>query len=52
VTENPRAIYVHFLLLSDVDQARRTIAHLERLVLGALGESTQRRAVPTKGETA
>jgi multicomponent Na+:H+ antiporter subunit E len=38
VTRDPPMIYVHFLLLSDVGEARRAIARLERLVVAALGE--------------
>lgn len=36
-TRDPTVIYVHFLLLEDLDQARRTVARLERLALAALG---------------
>jgi multicomponent Na+:H+ antiporter subunit E len=36
-TRDPGRIYVHFLLLDDVDSARRDIARLERLVVGAVG---------------
>jgi multicomponent Na+:H+ antiporter subunit E len=38
VTREPPIIYVHFLLLSDVDDARRVIARLERLVFAAVGD--------------
>lgn len=38
VTRDPPIIYVHFILLSDVDEARRAIARLERLVFAAIGE--------------
>jgi multicomponent Na+:H+ antiporter subunit E len=38
VTRDPPIIYVHFLLLSDVDEARRAIARLERLVFAAIGD--------------
>ena len=38
VTREPPIIYVHFLLLSDVDEARRAIARLERLVVAAIGD--------------
>jgi multicomponent Na+:H+ antiporter subunit E len=37
VTRDPAVIYAHFLLLEDLDDARRTIARLERLVVAALG---------------
>jgi multicomponent Na+:H+ antiporter subunit E len=37
VTSHPAVLYVHFLLLDDVDAARRAIARLERLVVDALG---------------
>ena len=37
VTTEPAVIYAHFLLLEDLDEARRTIARLERLVVAALG---------------
>jgi multicomponent Na+:H+ antiporter subunit E len=36
VTDDPPVIYVHFLLLSDVETARRTLRRLERLVVGAV----------------
>jgi len=36
-TLDPPVIYVHFLLLHDVEAARRSIARLERLAVGALG---------------
>ena len=38
VTRDPPTLYVHFLLLSDVEEARRTIRRLERLVVDAIGE--------------
>jgi multicomponent Na+:H+ antiporter subunit E len=38
VTRDPPVVYVHFLLLSDVDEARRVIGHLERLVVAVVGE--------------
>lgn len=40
VTTDPGVMYVHFLLLDDVDQARRQIADLERLAIAALGGAT------------
>ena len=36
VTHDPPMLYVHFLLLSDVEDARRTIGRLERLVVAAV----------------
>jgi multicomponent Na+:H+ antiporter subunit E len=36
-TREPRTISVHFLLLDDVSAAERSLAHLERLVAGAVG---------------
>ena len=38
VTPDPPMIYVHFLLLSDVAEARRAVARLERLVVAAIGD--------------
>lgn len=38
-TREPPTIYVHFLLLDDVEQAREGIARLERLAVGALGRT-------------
>jgi multicomponent Na+:H+ antiporter subunit E len=35
-TRDPSVLYVHFLLLDDVAQARRTIARLEALVVATL----------------
>lgn len=40
LTKNPNVLYVHFLLLDDVDAARRSISHLEALVCAAVA-STQ-----------
>jgi multicomponent Na+:H+ antiporter subunit E len=40
VTSKPPVLYVHFLLIDDVDEARRDVARLERLVVSALGGST------------
>ena len=37
VTHDPPTLYVHFLLLSDVEDARRRMARLETLVVAALG---------------
>ena len=36
-TREPAVIYVHFLLLDDLEQARRRLARLERLTVAALG---------------
>lgn len=36
-TREPAVIYVHVLLLDDVEEARRAIGRLERLVVAALG---------------
>jgi multicomponent Na+:H+ antiporter subunit E len=41
-TREPAVLYVHFLLLDDVDQARRTVARLERLAVAALGRQGRR----------
>ncbi|HET7655189.1 MAG TPA: Na+/H+ antiporter subunit E [Acidimicrobiales bacterium] len=38
-TRDPRTISVHFLLLEDVSAAERSLAHLERLVAGAVRPS-------------
>ena len=38
-TIEPAVVYVHFLLLDDIEEARRDIAHLERLVIAALGKA-------------
>jgi multicomponent Na+:H+ antiporter subunit E len=42
VTHDPTTIYVHFLLLSDVEDARRTIGRLEKLVVGAVATGHER----------
>lgn len=36
-TSDPFVLYVHFLLLDDIDHARRAIARLEGIVVAALG---------------
>ena len=41
-TREPAVLYVHFLLLADVDRARRTVARLERLAAAALGGQGRR----------
>ena len=43
-TREPSVLYVHFLLLADLDQARRTVARLERLAVAALGGTEGARA--------
>jgi len=40
VTRTPPVIYVHFLLLEDVDHARQQIARLEALIVGAIGAAS------------
>jgi multicomponent Na+:H+ antiporter subunit E len=42
VTDNPTTIHVHFLLLSDVEDARRTIGRLEKLVVAAVTTGDKR----------
>src|SRR5262245_731802 len=37
VTNDPPTLYVHFLLLSDVEDARRRMARLETFVVAAVG---------------
>jgi len=39
-TRDPAVLYVHFLLLKDVDAARRAVARLEELAYDALGSPT------------
>lgn len=41
-TTDPAVIYVHFLLLDDLDGARRRVARLERLAVDALGGQAAR----------
>jgi multicomponent Na+:H+ antiporter subunit E len=36
-TRDPATLYVHFLLLDDLERARRTVARLEELAVAALG---------------
>ncbi len=48
-TRDPAVIYVHFLLLNDVEGARRAVAHLERLVVAALGGPPPRPEAPSLG---
>lgn len=36
-TTDPPVLYVHFLLLDDLDEARRKLGRLERLAVAALG---------------
>lgn len=40
-TRDPWVLYVHFLLLDDLDRARATVARLERLAVAALGGGPQ-----------
>lgn len=47
-TREPAVLYVHFLLLEDVDRARATVARLERLAVAALG---RHHVVPDGGVT-
>ena len=37
-TRDPAVLYVHFLLLDDVDKARRAIARLEALAIATVGQ--------------
>jgi multicomponent Na+:H+ antiporter subunit E len=48
-TRDPPVIYVHFLLLNDVDKARRAIARLEELVVAALGGTGPHTGATTPG---
>lgn len=41
VAPDASAIYVHFFDLSDIEASRRTLAHLEHLVVGATGGRTR-----------
>jgi multicomponent Na+:H+ antiporter subunit E len=41
-TSDPPVLYVHFLLLDDLAEARRTLARLERLAVAALGRPAMR----------
>lgn len=50
-TTDPPVLYVHFLLLDDLDEARRGLARLERLAVAALGRPPQRHdSLATLGE--
>lgn len=51
-TRAPAVLYVHFLLLDDVDRARRTVARLESLAIAALGRDgvVPARSVDPPGE--
>lgn len=42
-TSDPPVLYVHFLLLDDVAEARRGLARLERLAVAALGRPAVQR---------
>jgi multicomponent Na+:H+ antiporter subunit E len=48
VTRDPAVMYVHFLLLDDVDEARQAIARLEDVVAGALGSTAARPGHPLR----
>lgn len=52
-TRDPAVLYVHFLLLGDLDAARRTIGRLERLAVAALGGAAppDHPATPSGGPT-
>jgi multisubunit Na+/H+ antiporter MnhE subunit len=43
-TSDPPVLYVHFLLLDDLAEARRSLARLERLAVAALGRPAVRGA--------
>jgi hypothetical protein len=45
-TRSPAVLYVHFLLLDDVDAARRAITRLEELGFEALGRPTSTGELP------
>lgn len=45
-TREPAVVYVHFLLLDDLEEARHAIARLEDLVVAALGLPPHTEAVP------
>ena len=51
-TTDPPVLYVHFLLLDDVEKARRSVARLECLAAAALGRPSAQRggALPSPGE--
>jgi multicomponent Na+:H+ antiporter subunit E len=44
-THGPPTLFVHVLTEDDVDAVRRQVAHLERLVVEAIGTADDRRAV-------
>ena len=51
VTHDPPMLYVHFLLLSDVEDARRTMGRLETLVTAAISTGPAPTGDPaTKGD--
>jgi multicomponent Na+:H+ antiporter subunit E len=41
-TRDPAVIYVHVLLLEDIDAARRSFARLEELAVAAVGDAARR----------
>lgn len=49
-TRDPPVLYVHFLLLDDIDQARRAVARLERLAVAALGGPPRPTTAPSGGD--
>jgi multicomponent Na+:H+ antiporter subunit E len=44
-TNDPPMLYVHLFTLEDMDVARRKVAHLEELVIGAIGSPAARAAL-------
>ena len=53
VVHDPPVLYVHFLLLSDVEDARRRMAQLERLVVAVVGTGSRSpHDVAAKGDEA
>lgn len=51
-TSDPSVLYIHFLLLDDLEKARRSVAHLEGLAVAALGRPGPQSegALPSPGE--
>ncbi len=49
VTRDPAVVYVHFLLLRDVEGARRAVGRLEALVVAAIGGGGRRPQVAGAG---
>jgi multicomponent Na+:H+ antiporter subunit E len=50
-TNDPPTLYVHVLQLDSTLDMRRKVAHLERLVIEALGSEVDRRALAVASET-